>query len=138
MLGRDFKRDFTIAARLSSSTVLRFSADHLDTGFTEIGQTIEFEGAPRGGKNSLGELFSLLAGINTIETQQMPAAPLIAIGTAHFVGAGCRQTGCPSHRYQVVANLLKLHLRKVTDHIRQDIGLGITNFIDHLLSDSAH
>ena len=55
------------------------------------------------------------------------------VGRADLVGVGGRTSPRTLHPYPVLANLAHGHLGEITNHIRQDVGCGVADLIQHLL-----
>src|SRR5690606_28042114 len=79
----------------------------------------------------------LFPGIHSDEEKGRDQFPAIRISRAGLVTIRSSLTGGTGNRHAVFADLLQFHCAEITDHIRQYIGLRVTDLVEHLLPDRA-
>ena len=111
-----------------------FGAQNLDAHLPEIAQVLVAENPAAAGQDRLGHALGLGRGVDGGERQGGDRAPAVGIGRRHLVAAGAPQPLAALDPHPIGADLFERDTGPVADHVGQQIGPWIADFIEHLFA----
>ena len=115
--------------------ICRLGAQHLDADLPKIVHFAVAKNPATACQDRLGHTFGLGRGINRGQCQGRDRAPAIGMGRRHLVAVGAPKPPAALDQHPVGSDLFQGDPGPVADHVGQQVGARVPDFIEHLLSD---